>query len=331
MKQTFQLIAIFALTLVLFVSYSKAPDYVADAIHLKQIGQDSNQQDDADDPAYNHDDENITEPTDTAQQRLLIFGDSMSQLLALRFSDYANQNGHKLTCVTWNGSSTRQWASTDTLRKYMLTVKPTHVFVCLGSNELYTADMKNCRKRAEQILAMIGNVPTTWVGPPNWMEDKGINDMLQKLVGKKHFFMTKGMKLERQKDGRHPTRAAAVVWVDKIVEWMNSGKAAHPFRLAKPVKRSANYKQVVIPMHPTRQHASADSMRNDTPVSLEADQMATQPADNAADRLPAANQTHDAATAPAPASQTHEKTHDNSHTTKPAEGGSTKSESTANE
>lgn len=306
MKQTFQLIAIFVLTLVIFVSYSKAPDYVADAIHLKQIGQ----QDEADAEMEEEEaaaDNVVAEPVDTARQRILIFGDSMSQLLALRFSDYANQNGHSLTCVTWNGSSTRQWATSDTLLHYMRSVRPTHVFVCLGSNELYTADMKNCRKRAEAILAKIGNVPTTWVGPPNWMEDKGINTMLQKLMGHSRYFMTKGMKLDRQKDGRHPTRAAAVVWVDKIVEWMKSGKAAHPFRLDKPLKRSTKYRQVVIPMNPSRHRADNGVPTEGNIEGMPAEQTAEQKAENAADRVPSATVQHDASAAPAATPQ-HEKT-----------------------
>lgn len=263
MKQTFQLISIFVLTLVIFVGYSKAPDYVADAIHLKRIGQNVDAgQSGEESKAAEADDAAPAEPVDTARQRLLLFGDSMTQLLALRLSDYANQNGHSLTCVTWNGSGTRQWASTDTLDHYMRTVRPTHVFICLGSNELYTADMKNCRRRVEQIMAKIGKVPSTWIGPPNWTEDKGINDMLQNCLGKRHFFMTKGMTLERQQDGRHPTRRGGVVWMDRIVEWINSGKAAHPFRLDKPARRCAKYRQIIIQMNPTRRpHAAVDSLR----------------------------------------------------------------------
>lgn len=309
-----QALAIFALSLLLFIGYSKVPDYMADAIHLKQIGQDAEEEtEEAEALAAEDESDNIKEPVDTTSQRILIIGDSMSQLLALRFSDYANQNGHKLLCVTWNGSGTRQWANCDTLNHYIHSFRPTHVFISLGSNELYTADLKNCRKRAEQIIAKAGSVPVTWVGPPNWTEDKGINTMLQRLVGKRHFFMTKGIKLERQKDGRHPTRAAAVVWVDKIVEWMKTGKAAHPFRLDKPKKRSTNYKQIVIPMNPGKRHAEADSVSPDNEQEIIDGQppvAATDPQSPAThDIAPHNASTHDAAPAPAA----------NSHT--PADGG----------
>ena len=96
------------------------PDSVADALHLKQIGQPSiavagEKSDDIE--AAAEDDNAPAEAVDTTKQRLLIIGDSMTQLLALRLSDYANKNGHTLTCVTWNGSGTKQWSETDTLHK----------------------------------------------------------------------------------------------------------------------------------------------------------------------------------------------------------------------
>ena len=270
MKPTFQLIALLAIAFVIFVGYSKVPDYVADAVHLKQIGQiaDIVADVEGDDSIAANADTIQAEPVDTAKQRLLLFGDSMSQLLALRLSDYANQNGHHLTCVTWNGSGTRQWAQTDSLNFYMRQVHPTHVFVCLGSNELYSADMKNIRRRAEMIVAKIGNVPFTWIGPPNWMEDKGINDMLQSELGKRHYFMTRGMTLDRQEDGRHPTRHGGVVWMDSIVAWMNSGKAAHAFRLDKPVKRNARYRQIFLGEKPKKDKPTekADSVHATTPT-----------------------------------------------------------------
>ena len=41
MKPTLQLISIFVIALVYFIGYSMVPDSVADALHLKQIGQPS--------------------------------------------------------------------------------------------------------------------------------------------------------------------------------------------------------------------------------------------------------------------------------------------------
>lgn len=263
MKPTLQLISIFVIAFVYFIGYSMVPETVADALHIKQIGQPSiavagEKPDDI--TAAVNDDNAPAEAADTTKQRLLIIGDSMTQLLALRLSDYANKNGHTLTCVTWNGSGTKQWSETDTLIHYMRTVKPTHVFICLGSNELYSADLKNIRRRAEAIIQKVGKVPYTWVGPPNWAEDKGINTVLEQVSGKRHFFLSKGLKLPRQKDGRHPTYQGGVIWTDHLVSWLKSGKAAHPFALEKPEKRNAHYRQLFVGKTPKTSAHRADSL-----------------------------------------------------------------------
>ena len=98
MKPTLQLISIFVIALVYFIGYSMVPDSVADALHLKQIGQPSiavagEKSDDIE--AAAEDDNAPAEAVDTTKQRLLIIGDSMTQLLALRLSDYANKNGQR--------------------------------------------------------------------------------------------------------------------------------------------------------------------------------------------------------------------------------------------
>ena len=299
MKPTLQLISIFVIALVYFIGYSMVPDSVADALHLKQIGQPSiavagEKSDDI--TAAVEDDNAPAEAVDTTKQRLLIIGDSMTQLLALRLSDYANKNGHTLTCVTWNGSGTKQWSETDTLVRYMRSVNPTHVFICLGSNELYSADLKNIRRRAEAIIQKVGKVPYTWVGPPNWAEDKGINTVLEQVAGKRHFFLSKGLKLPRQKDGRHPTYHGGVIWTDHLVSWLKSGKAAHPFALEKPEKRNAHYRQLFVGKTPKRSAHRADPLpaQAEEEPSLILDDNSATPATDAHTAKPKAETQHHA-------------------------------------
>ena len=64
---------------------------------------------------------------------------------------------------------------------------------------------------------------------------------------------------DTSEDGRHPTYAAAAKWMDSIVEWMNSGKAAHPFVMNKPTTHSRRYTQIIIPMNPGKA-ATTDSI-----------------------------------------------------------------------
>lgn len=254
MRDTFKMIALLLIAVGAILAYAFVPDSVAENMPFEQVGMEAlmNKNNAALGEA---EDSVVNEPTDTATQRVLIFGDSMSEYLAYRLSDYTNKNGHSLTCVTWCGSGTRNWAETDTLNHYIRTVNPTHVFVCLGSNELYTADMKGCEKRIRAILAKIGNIPTVWIGPPNWCEDKGYNKLLLEVMGANRYYPSYKLTFDRQKDGRHPTRVASAMWMDKIIEWMNTGHSVHPFRMEMPDKRDLHYRQVTI-LPPGAKHKS---------------------------------------------------------------------------
>ena len=65
-----------------------------------------------------------------------------------------------------------------------------------------------------KILSVIDTVPYVWIGPPNWNEDTGINDMLARVCRRGSFFRSEGMTFERKKDKIHPTRKASELWAE---------------------------------------------------------------------------------------------------------------------
>ena len=270
MRESWKLIALMAIAVGLLFAYALLPEQVAENIPLKQMNLEALKGESEEQIVEEEADSMTKEPIDTAAQRVLIFGDSMSDYLGLRLADYTNKNGHKLTCVTWVSSGTRNWADTDTLQHYIQRVQPTHIFVCLGSNELYTTDMKGCERRIRAILAKIGDIPTVWIGPPDWCEDHGYNKLLLHVMGPKGYFPSYKLDFQRQKDGRHPTMASSAMWMDKIIEWINEGRSVHPFRLEKPDKRDRRYKQVTIlppgTKHKTDTLARKDSLSISNPV-----------------------------------------------------------------
>lgn len=165
--------------------------------------------------------------TDSLPQTLFIFGDSMTYNLALRLAQYAKQNGHKIYSVNWDSSNTKIWADYDTLANQIARFKPTQIFISLGSNELYFRNPETRLPYVQKILNVIDTIPYVWIGPPNWKEDSGINDMLEKACKPGCFFRSAGMEFKRKKDHVHPTRQASVLWVDSIMRWLP--KSAHPF------------------------------------------------------------------------------------------------------
>lgn len=186
------------------------------------------------------------QPTDTASKSILFIGDSMLEGLYPRLAAYAKHNGHKLNTVIWYSSTSQVWGECDTLSHFINQFHPDYIFVCLGANELFIKDIKKKRaKYVDHILNEIGDRHFLWIGPPNWKDDTGINDLLESKLPKGSFFLSNGMKFDRAKDGAHPTRTSAALWMDSVARWMPDN-ALYPIKLNRPEMKSANANRVVV-------------------------------------------------------------------------------------
>lgn len=181
---------------------------------------------------------------DSSPQTILIFGDSMTFNLALRLAQYAKQNGHELHSVNWDSSNTKIWAESDTLDYYIREFEPTFIFISLGSNELYFKNPEARLPYVKRIIEKIGDIPYVWIGPPNWEEDSGINDMIAAAVRPGSFFRSAGMEFKRKKDHVHPTRESSALWIDSIARWMP--KSAHPILMEQPADSIGRGKTGII-------------------------------------------------------------------------------------
>lgn len=174
-----------------------------------------------------------TEP-DTTSHRILFFGDSMVEGLLRRMNSYAFTNGYNMTNVVWYSSTTEVWAQTDTLQYFINKVKPTFVMISLGANEQFIKDTSGRETFIRKILMKLGDTPYVWIGVPAWRDDTGINDLTKQIVGKEHYFDSRGLTLQRGSDRMHPTFHAASLWMDTVAVWMSSSETAHPIRMNKP-------------------------------------------------------------------------------------------------
>jgi hypothetical protein len=176
---------------------------------------------------------------DTSRQYILLTGDSMAEGLMFAFKKYAHYNGHTLRTIIWYGSTTTTWARTDTLKKLIARYKPSYVLLALGSNELFVPNIGDREPYIQDIVRQAGSTPFVWIGPPNWKEDTGIGELLERNAGPGRYFVSRGLTFERASDGRHPSRRASVYWADTISSWvMRAGR--HPIRLDKPVAQLTN-------------------------------------------------------------------------------------------
>ena len=170
---------------------------------------------------------------DSTSQRFLFVGDSMVEPLAFRWYDYCKESGDTMYAVTWYGSTTMAWSG-ETLDYYLEKVRPTFVIYCLGSNELYSKNMKVVNENLSKMLSKAGDLPCIFIGPPNIKPDNGLNDEIAKVFGKKRYFNSQTIEMERSKDHLHPTVAGARVWMDEIANWMRSDSCIHPLVLVTP-------------------------------------------------------------------------------------------------
>jgi hypothetical protein len=249
------LLTLLAVAFVTFTVTSAFDDTLSSKLHLKSSGivehltRQSRVQADLDlaiDSAIIADTEPEPEPCDTTVKTILLFGDSMLEGLSPRLAAYCEKNGYSLYTVIWYSSTSVSWGSTERLASYIRRLKPDFIFACLGANELFVSNITTKRQRyIRRIVSTIGDIPFVWIGPPNWKQDTGINDLIAANVPSGCYFKTKGMSFERKKDGAHPTAESAYKWVDSVARWMPQ-HGAHPIRLNLPDKRTARPKRIFI-------------------------------------------------------------------------------------
>ena len=175
---------------------------------------------------------------DTCEKRILFFGDSMIEGLAMRFADYADENGHKLYSVCWYGSSTLGWASNlDTLQSFLNWSQADYVVVSLGGNELRVKDLEARSQNIRKIQDALKDRPTVWIAPPSWIKNPTITGVIRETVGEKRYFDSTRLKFNRGSDNMHPTFGSASRWMDSIAVWLSSPQTAHPIRMNPPQQK----------------------------------------------------------------------------------------------
>lgn len=182
---------------------------------------------------------------DTTAQRILLFGDSMVEGLSKRMRKYAAENGHELLNVIWYSSSTKIWAQYDTLNYYIRQFEPTYIMLCLGGNELFVRDLDKRDDYIQTIISKIDDKPFVWVGPPNWKEDTGINELIKKNAGAGRYFPSKRLSFQRKEDGAHPTLASSAQWMDSLAVWV-ADSAAYRIRMAPPQSAEQKGRTVIL-------------------------------------------------------------------------------------
>ncbi len=183
---------------------------------------------------------------DTTSQHILLIGDSMLENLRLRLKDYCEHNNHTMKAVIWYSSQTEWFGRHDTLRYFINKFKPSYIIFVIGANELFVRDIIERRQKyVKHIIKQLDEIPYVWVGPPNWADDTGINEMILKNVGKTRYFPSKELTYTRKRDGAHPTKTSAFAWMDSLAKWIETS-SMYPILLKKPTISSKKLPYTVV-------------------------------------------------------------------------------------
>lgn len=193
--------------------------------------------------------EQITYDLSGTNQRVLLMGDSECGGLCYPLNDYCKANGHELVAtLVWNSAGIFNYAYSDTVVKIIEKYKPTYIFIVLGLNEMYARDLSKRQKAAAVLARKLEGIPYTWVGPANYMEDYGINNVYKQAAKSGAFYLTKQLTLPKGKDKRHPNKEGYRIWMDSLATWV-SHSARYPLPLALPGKRNRGITGKIISLN----------------------------------------------------------------------------------
>jgi len=178
---------------------------------------------------------------DSSSQKILLIGDSMLEQLRWRLRDYVESNGHQMFSVIWYSSQSEYYGKSDTLKYFICQYKPTYIMMVLGANELFVSDIINKRSNyVKKIVDDMDTIPFVWIGPPNWKDDTGINQLILRHAGKDRYYpsykITQTPLFKRYNDGAHPKPESACQWFDSVAVWiMNDSR--YPILLNLPKEK----------------------------------------------------------------------------------------------
>lgn len=168
-------------------------------------------------------------------QRVLLMGDSQAGGLFRVVNDYCVENGHQLVATfTWFSATTYNFAYSRKVEELLAEHRPTLVILVLGLNELYAADTAKRAVAARALHAKLADVPYLWVGPANFTEDRGINEVYARTALPGRFMLSKHLEIPRGSDRRHPSTAGYRLWMQSIAGFMRESPLQYPFPFEEP-------------------------------------------------------------------------------------------------
>lgn len=154
--------------------------------------------------------------------RVLLTGDSMIGCLFFPLRKFDSLKRYQFIYSPWYGSTSKDWAKSDSLNSLIARYKPEYVFFTVGANELLYYSLKKRVAYYDSIKTKLGNTKYVFVGAPNWKPAEEYYQILKEKIPEDQLFMSKDLPLARRKDKAHPTFEAGFIWTDSLCNWLET-------------------------------------------------------------------------------------------------------------
>lgn len=153
----------------------------------------------------------------TKGTKVLVFGDSMVDAgFAQRLQKLVEARGGSLVHDSWTSSSTTSWSKGERLDNLLAVHRPDVVIVALGANEVFLPAPEAVAPRVRSIVQKLAPRPCVWVSPPLWKGETGIVSVERANSSPCGFYDSGAVKVERAKDGIHPTPKGGSDWAEAV-------------------------------------------------------------------------------------------------------------------
>ncbi len=124
--------------------------------------------------------------------------------------------GAKFVHETKVSESIVSFDKSSRLKELLAKHKPDIVILTLGTNDVFVPYPAALAPNVQNIAKRMGNRECFWMGPPLWKPDTGIVAVIKDNAAPCKFYDASNLKLDRGKDGIHPTDAGGQVWATEF-------------------------------------------------------------------------------------------------------------------
>jgi lysophospholipase L1-like esterase len=156
-------------------------------------------------------------PTEPRRYRaVLSVGDSFNGAFGMALEKKLRADGAAVWRDVWVGVDIATFARDKRFGEWLTRANPDLVLINLGANDMDWAAPPRVAPHVRAVVQKIAPRDCYWIAPATWKNDYGLVDTIRANAGHCVFFDSRTVKVERGRDGIHPTVAGGAAWADRF-------------------------------------------------------------------------------------------------------------------